>query len=120
MMICRKTMEVCAPPGMCSPHGGCRPEHQPSDEIRKLEKERDYWRRVAAYLASCHAATLEYDGSLKGLSRVRKDRFINIAKKAANLMEGRDGELGLGYARGTPEEAACRCRSAILANGGEV
>lgn len=91
-----------------------------SDEIRKLERERDYWKRVAAYLASCHAATLEYDGSLKSLSRARKDRFLNIAKKAANLMEGRDGELGLGYARGTPEEAAGRCRAAVISNGGEV
>jgi hypothetical protein len=24
-MICRKTMEVCHTPGMCSPHGGCLP-----------------------------------------------------------------------------------------------
>ena len=83
------------------------------DEIKKLERERDYWKRVAAYLASCHAATLEYDGSLKSLSRARKDRFLNIARKAADLMEGRDSELGLGYARGTPEASAIRCRDAV-------
>jgi hypothetical protein len=84
-----------------------------SDEIKKLERERDYWKRVAAYLASCSAATLEYDGSLKSISRARKDRHISIAKKAADLMEGNDGELGVGYARGTPEDSAARCRHAI-------
>lgn len=71
--------------------------------------------RVAAYLASCHAATLEYDGSLKSISRARKDRFTSIAEKAADLMEGRDGELGASYAYSTPEKSASRCRAAIAA-----
>jgi hypothetical protein len=88
-----------------------------SDEIKKLEKERDYWKRVAAYLASCHAATLEYDGSLKSVSGARKDRYISIVETAMDLMEGRDGELGISYARGTPEQAAHRCRHAVIAMG---
>lgn len=25
-LICRKTMQRCLHPGMCSPHGGCRPD----------------------------------------------------------------------------------------------
>lgn len=91
-----------------------------SDDIKKLEKERDYWKRVAAYLATLHAATLEYDGSLKSVSRARKDRMLSFASIAADLMDGHDGELGVSYARSTIEDAAYQCRVAVILNGGEV
>lgn len=85
-----------------------------SDEIRKLEKERDYWKRVAAYLAGCHAATLSYDGSLKGVSRSRRDRFISIVRIAGDMMTGQDWRAGSSYIYSTPENAAKHCREALV------
>ena len=52
----------------------------------ELKRERDYWRSVAAYLASCHAATAEYDGQLSTVSKSRKARFAAICQKAAEAM----------------------------------
>lgn len=85
-----------------------------SEELKKLEKERDYWKRVAAYLAGCHAATLSYDGSLKSVSRARLDRFVSITRIAADMMEGKDWRAGSSYARSTPESAAKHCRDALV------
>jgi hypothetical protein len=84
-----------------------------SDEIRKLEQERDYWKRVASYLASCHAATLSYDGTLKSCSASRRMRFESIVDKAAAMMNGQDWQMGLSYARSTPERAAKDCLDAL-------
>jgi hypothetical protein len=36
------------------------------------------WKRLALYLASCHAATAEYDGSLTSTSKTRRDRLVSI------------------------------------------
>lgn len=84
-----------------------------SDEIRKLEQERDYWKRVAAYLASCHAATLSYEGSLKRTSRTRRERFVSIARIAADMMDGKDWRARSSYALGTPEKAKQYCVDAL-------
>ena len=71
-----------------------------------LERERDYWRNVATYLASCHAATAEYDGQLSGISRARKERFAGICHKAASMMQ----PFGWGFTRvEVPGDAAARC-----------
>lgn len=37
-LICRNTMQRCNTPGMCSPHGGCKPAQQPSTGIVGLER----------------------------------------------------------------------------------
>jgi hypothetical protein len=52
-----------------------------------IEQERDYWRGIASYLASCHAATAEYDGSLSGVSKARKKRLSDICEKAAQALD---------------------------------
>lgn len=54
--------------------------------IDQLKRERDYWRKAAAYLASCHAATAEYDGSLKSTSKSRLDRLKNICATAVLML----------------------------------
>ncbi|MEX3933292.1 hypothetical protein AB4Y32_16065 [Paraburkholderia phymatum] len=84
-----------------------------SDQIRQLEKDRDYWKRVAAYLASCHAATLSYDGSLKSTSKARRERFESIVEKARDMMDGKDWRAGGSYALATPENAIKHCDSAL-------
>lgn len=85
-----------------------------SDEIRKLEKERDYWKRVAAYLAACHAATLSCEGLLKRTSRSSRERFAHIVLMAADMMEGNDWRAGSSYIYSTPEGAAKHCRDALV------
>lgn len=50
------------------------------------EKELERWKRVAIYLASCHAATAEYDGQLKSVSLSRKDRYAEICHKAIRYL----------------------------------
>ena len=53
-------------------------------------KECQRWKRIAAYLASCHAATAEYEGQLKRTSRSSKDRFASICQKAMDYLKGVD------------------------------
>jgi hypothetical protein len=55
--------------------------------IDQLKRERDYWRKATAYLASCHAATAEYDGGLKSTSKSRLDRLKAICATAALMLK---------------------------------
>ena len=91
-----------------------------SDEIRKLEKERDYWKRVAAYLASCHAATLSSEGTMKRTSRSSRERFEGIVVIARDMMDGKDWRAGCGYAYSTPENAMKHCDEALAYFVGET
>lgn len=84
-----------------------------SDELLKLEKERDYWKRVASYLASCHAATLSHEGTLKRTSRSSRDRLHSIVVKARDMMDGKDWRAGSSYALSTPECALKHCDAAL-------
>lgn len=90
------------------------------DEIKKLERERDYWMRVAAYLASCHAATLSYDGTLKSCSHSRRNRFESIVEIAADMMDGKDWKAGSSYARSTPEKSREDCLKTLAYVKAEV
>lgn len=40
------------------------------------------WKDIALYLASCHAATAEYDGHLKTTSKSRRKRYRDICATA--------------------------------------
>lgn len=82
-------------------------------ELKEIEKERDYWKRVASYLAGCHAATLSYDGMLKSTSAARRDRLVSIVRMAEDMMEGRDWRAGSSYAYSTPETAKKYCSDAL-------
>jgi hypothetical protein len=54
--------------------------------VRKAMQEIDYWKYVAAYMAECHAATAEYDGNLRSMSKSRRNRLATICKKAVRFM----------------------------------
>ena len=58
-----------------------------------LTRELDYWRGLAIYLADCHAATAEREGTLSSCSASRRDRFVNL------LASCRDGLNGNGTTR---------------------
>lgn len=48
------------------------------------------WKKIALYLADCHAATAEYDGLLASCSQARRDRFRAICERASRMIEGVD------------------------------
>lgn len=86
------------------------------DRLEEVTKERDYWRTVAAYLASCSAATAEYDGQLSGVSNARKRRYAGLCEKAALAMQG---DFRPTTSTDT-EQSRARCVDAIRALGFEV
>jgi hypothetical protein len=67
----------------------CGQEMRGTDYPELLRKEVEYWKSLASYLASCHAAMAEYDGTLKGVSASRKKRFGAICVDAAMGLSGR-------------------------------
>ena len=44
------------------------------------------WRDIAIWLADCHAATAEHDGTLRSTSRSRRARFHSICLDAAHML----------------------------------
>lgn len=55
--------------------------------IAALQKELDNWKRVALYLADCHAATAVDMADRKSGSKSDRDRFASICEKAVSLLE---------------------------------
>jgi hypothetical protein len=56
-------------------------------ELIELQRELDNWKRVALYLADCHAATAECIADRKSASRSDKKRFASICIDAMNLLK---------------------------------
>lgn len=64
-------------------------------EIRQLgmkrddpvQRELDFWKNLAIHLADCHAATAQYDGTLKSCSKSRRERFAAICDETATAIE---------------------------------
>ena len=75
-----------------------------------LRRERDYWRMVACYLADCHAATAEYDGHLKGISKARRTRYASICHTAAQALRGHINSI---HSWSVIEDAITRCERAV-------
>jgi hypothetical protein len=48
----------------------------------------EYWKKVALYLAQCHAATMEDEARLKRTSRSSRERFRAICVNAASMLGG--------------------------------
>ena len=65
-------------------------------DYEKLEQTREvqHWKHVAAYLASCHAATLE--GLPKSAPKSQRNRHAEICRKAAAYLRGKDSPPWLG------------------------
>jgi hypothetical protein len=79
-----------------------------------MDREHDaaYWKAVANYLAHCHAATLESDGLMKSCPRTRRQRYVDICRKAIDMLEGKP--LTFDVMRVEKHDAAERCRQAVL------
>jgi hypothetical protein len=48
----------------------------------------EYWKKVAMYLAQCHAGTMEGEARLKHTSRSSRERFRSICVKSASMLGG--------------------------------
>lgn len=57
--------------------------------LRDLLTEIDRLEGIALYLADCHAATSEYDGTLKSVSKSRSRRLREICLKASDMLTQR-------------------------------
>jgi hypothetical protein len=81
-----------------------------ADMLNDLRKENEYWHSVAIYLADCHAATAEYDGGLKGVSKSRKKRLASICHTAAQAISG---HYYAKYRTSEPSHVIERCEKAV-------
>ena len=48
----------------------------------------EYWKKIAAYLAECHAATLESTGSRRSCSKHDRNRFQDICRISSDALQG--------------------------------
>jgi hypothetical protein len=59
-----------------------------AEEKAMAARELKRWKAIAAWLASCHAATVFCDGMLKSCSVSRRKRFVAICKTAVSYLSG--------------------------------
>jgi len=69
------------------------------------------WKAIALYLADCHAATAQHEGSMSRTSKSSKDRFISICEKAAGMIRNQDNMRHLA----SQESVLARLDSAVNA-----
>jgi hypothetical protein len=58
------------------------------EQLFQAKKEVERWKSIAIYLLDCHAATAGYDGTIKSVSKSRKERFASILEEGIALFEG--------------------------------
>jgi len=65
---------------------------QAANSVRDYGQEGELkrWKAIAAYLASCHAATAQNEGMLSSCSASRRKRLADICRHAADFLEGKD------------------------------
>lgn len=78
--------------------------------IFQLQVERDNWKRIALFLADCHAGTAAYDGNNAKTDRWRRKRLRDIARMTATLLE--KGKLDDHMVVSDVKDTAERCRKA--------
>lgn len=86
--ICRKTLQPCQTPGMCSPHDGCStPMEDLASAIVSLRKERDSLRTEVDRLRKLFAECAEYLNINKytsiGHSSILHRKMIDAAMEAS-------------------------------------
>lgn len=64
-------------------------------QLADAQREAEHWKFVAAYLASCHAATLE--GLPKSAPKSGRKRHVEICRKAAAYLRGTDAPKHYGH-----------------------
>lgn len=79
------------------------------------EAEIEYWRNACAYLASCHAATAEYDGKLSTTSKARAKRYADICRTAVRIFNKHWVPTISGASK--PLDAQQRCEDAMRSLG---
>lgn len=77
-----------------------------------LERQVEYWRELAAYLASCHAATAEGLAHLSRTSKYERKRHADICAMAATGLEGKWAKKHTYNQRDEVKVALDRCRDA--------
>ncbi len=88
-----------------------RKEAISEDEILNLLSELRRMNEVAAYLADCHAATLE--GLPKSASKSATNRLVSICARAADMLQGgSEPHSGMRDSTGMVESAMRRCAQA--------
>jgi len=72
------------------------------------------------FMASCHAGTAEYDGTLKSTSATRRERFASICEQAVAMIDGDYTAMGVfrsdtkvDYVRDRCEKAAKSMRDLV-------
>jgi hypothetical protein len=87
------------------------------NDREQIEREVEYWKRVAAYLASCHAATMQHEALLRRTSKSSRERFRSICRAALSMLRGNDSPMPYGAVRQSGDDsvysAAERCEDAI-------
>lgn len=89
-----------------------------ANRIGDLGREVEHWQKVAAYMASCHAATLE--GLPKSAPKSHRSRLVSICTEAANALRHKIVR-GFGYHRPVQEvlqHEADRCEAAVRSHAG--
>lgn len=79
------------------------------NDADKVERERDYWRSAAIYLADCHAATA-YEYERPSASQSSKRRMISILQTCVSAMENKFAKANHG--RSEPD-VMDRCENTI-------
>jgi hypothetical protein len=74
--------------------------------VVKAKADVEHWKRIAIYLAHCHAATAGYDGQLSSVSSARKKRYADICRTAVTLLSGEESPKRSGSHRTIDDELA--------------
>lgn len=79
---------TCGNHGLLSHEAWCEEGHVAlTNEVVRLRQQEVGLRGFVLWLADCHAATAEYDGTLKGTSRARRERFASLCVDAAEAID---------------------------------
>ncbi|WJM93356.1 hypothetical protein QDY63_10905 [Pseudomonas brenneri] len=96
-LICRKSMTRCLTPGMCSPHGGCRPEDSHMRAIRSLRgdcadliAERDQLRAEVAGLRTGYEAYERVNAELKAKNDAIRAAYMASGEREHELRVERE------------------------------
>ncbi len=82
---------------ICSQSGRCPYEKEQSApptpaprDVQVLEREVYQWKRVAAYMADCHASTLSGEGMTKSCSKGARKRYLTVCRRAIAMLANRE------------------------------
>lgn len=102
-LICRETMQRCQHPGMCSPHGGCRPVKEFDagqldlgrfvDWVWSLKAERDQLKAENAGLRTGYQAYEDVNAGLKAEIEALHASMKEMCAMYTHVWDREDGAL---------------------------